>query len=70
MDMANELDDITYRLLATAADATEARRRVAIVRHWADQQAERLAQGRPIRVDHAQVVSEALASLNSGLPVG
>lgn len=61
MNMAQLLDDITYRLLATASDAGEARQRLAIVSHWAQEQDTRLAADRPLRVDHERVVAEALA---------
>lgn len=44
MNMAQLLDDITYRLLATASDAGEARQRLAIVSHWAQEQDTRLAE--------------------------
>ena len=62
MDMAEQLDDMTYRLLASAASRTEALQRVAIIRHWAEEQAARLHVGRTLRLDHNQMVSEALAS--------
>jgi len=60
MDMAEQLDEITYQLLATAASGAEARRRLAIVSYWAAEQSARVARKRPLRVDHDQVVSEAL----------
>lgn len=66
MDMAEQLDEITYRLVATAATGREARRRLAIVSHWAHEQDQRLAAGAPVRVDHDQVVTEALATLDAG----
>jgi hypothetical protein len=62
MDMAEQLDDMTYRLLASAASRTEALQRVAIMGHWAEEQAARLQAGRTLRLDHDQMVSEALAS--------
>lgn len=60
MDMAEQLDEITYQLLATAANGAEARRRLAIVSYWAAEQSARLARRRPLRVDHDQIVNEAL----------
>lgn len=66
MDMAEQLDEITYRLVATATSRDEALRRLAVVGHWAREQSERLAAGRPVRVDHDQVVAEALAGLATG----
>lgn len=68
MDMAEQLDEITYRLLASAASRTEALQRVAIVGHWAEQQAARLQAGHSLRLDHDQVVSEALASPRAARP--
>lgn len=65
MDMAEQLDDMTYRLLASAASRTEALQRVAIMGHWAEEQAARLQVGRALRLDHDQMVSEALASLRA-----
>lgn len=70
MDLAAELDEMTYRLIACAADDDEARRRVAVVAHWAAQQAERLATGRPVRVDHSRVVDEALSTPVGAAPAG
>ena len=66
MDMAEQLDEITYRLVATATSRNEALRRLAIVGHWAREQNERLTTGRPVRVDHDQVVAEAVAGLATG----
>ena len=61
MDMADLLDELTYRLLANANSRAQARDRATILGHWAQQQAARLATGRGLRVDHAAVVAEALA---------
>lgn len=61
MDMADLLDELTYRLLANADTRAQARNRAAILGHWAHQQAARLATGRGLRVDHTTVVAEALA---------
>ncbi len=60
MDMVEELDEITYRFVAGANSRAEALQRVAIVAHWADEQAKRLRAGRPLRLDHDAVVAEAL----------
>lgn len=60
MDMADLLDELTYRLLANADSRAQARDRAAILGHWAQQQAARLNTGRGLRVDHAAVVAEAL----------
>ena len=68
MDMAEQLDEMTYRLVASAASRTEALQQVAIVGHWAQQQAARLQAGRSLRLDHDQMVSEALASQQLGRP--
>ena len=67
MDMAAVLDELTYRL-ASAKDGREARRLVAVVGHWANEQSARLAARRPLRVDHEQVVVEALAQHGSTEP--
>ncbi|MFN2503028.1 MAG: hypothetical protein ABR540_02140 [Acidimicrobiales bacterium] len=65
MDMAAVLEDLTYRLLASARNGTEARQRAAIVAHWAQEQGARLAAGkRLLRVDNEQLVAEALAGLD------
>ncbi|MBW3617398.1 MAG: hypothetical protein KY446_06525 [Proteobacteria bacterium] len=56
MDMADLLDELTYRLLANADTRAQARDRAAILGHWAHQQAARLATGRGLRVDHTTVV--------------
>ncbi len=61
MDMADLLDELTYRLLANADSRAQARDRAAILGHWAQQQAARLNTSRGLRVDHAAVVAEALA---------
>ena len=63
LDMADLLDELTYRLLANADTRAQARDRAAILGHWAHQQAARLATGRGLRVDHAAVVAEALAPM-------
>lgn len=68
MDMAELLDEITYHLLAGASSRAEALNRVAIVGHWADQQTARLRAGRALRLDHDQVVTEALAPHEAGWP--
>ncbi len=68
MDMADMLDEITYRLVATAGSAAEARQRVAIVGHWAREQEARLARGRQVRVDHHRVVAEAVDAYQAGKP--
>ncbi len=60
MDMVEHLDEITYHLLADAPSRAEALQRVAVVAHWADEQAKRLRAGRPLRLDHDAVVAEAL----------
>jgi hypothetical protein len=39
-----------------------------VVGHWANEQSARLAKRRPLRVDHEQVVAEALAELDSTKP--
>ncbi len=64
MDMAAVLDELTYRL-ASAKDGREARHLAAVVGHWANEQSARLARRRPLRVDHEQVVAEALAQRGS-----
>lgn len=60
MDMVEQLDEITYHLLASAPSRAEALQRVAVVAHWAEEQTERLRAGRPLRLDHYAVVAEAL----------
>jgi hypothetical protein len=65
VDMAAELDELTYRLLASAADGREARQRAAIVAHWANEQSLRLAAGRKLRIDNDRLVDEALLALRS-----
>jgi hypothetical protein len=67
VDMAAVLDELTYRL-ASASNGREARRLTAVVGHWANEQSARLAKRRPLRVDHEQVVAEALAELDSTKP--
>lgn len=61
MDMTDELDELTYHLLASADSRTEALQRITIVKHWAEEQAARLGAGQPLRVDHDAVVAETLA---------
>ena len=63
MDMASELADLTYRVLATAANGREAQERAAIIAHWANEQSARLAARRKLRVDDQRLVEEALAAL-------
>ncbi len=60
MDMTEQLDEITYHLLAGADSRHQALQRVAIVVHWANEQAARLEAGQPLRLDHATVVAEAI----------
>ena len=67
MDMAAVLDELTYRL-ASAKDGREVRRLAAVIGHWANEQGERLAKRRPLRVDHEQVVAEALVQQSSAEP--
>ncbi len=62
MDMAAFLDELTYRVLASADSGRDARARLAIITHWATEQDARLAAGkRSLRLDSAQLVAEALA---------
>ena len=61
MDMADVLDELTYRLLVNADNRTQARDRAAILGYWAEQQLARLSAGRGLRADHDSVVAEALA---------
>ena len=63
MDMATELDELTYRLLASATNGREARERAAIVDHWANEQSLRLAGGRKLRIDNHRLVEEALLAV-------
>ncbi len=63
MDMVTELEELTYRLLASAANGREARQRAAIVAHWANEQSARLARGRKLRLDNDRLVDEALAGV-------
>ena len=61
MDMAAFLDELTYRVLASADSGTDARARLAVILHWAAEQDARLAAGkRTLRLDSAQMVGEAL----------
>jgi hypothetical protein len=72
MEMADLLDELTYRLLANAASRAQARDRAAIIGYWAEQQSTRLSAGRGLRVDHASVVAEALvpAEEHNAAPAG
>ena len=61
MDMAALLDELTYRVLASADSGNDARARLAVIMHWAAEQDGRLAAGRrTLRLDSAQMVAEAL----------
>ncbi|HET7488811.1 MAG TPA: hypothetical protein VFJ85_12855 [Acidimicrobiales bacterium] len=68
MDMAEQLDELTYHLLAGATSAAEARRRLAVIAHWAAEQDARLARRRALRLDHEAVVAEALATRRAATP--
>ncbi len=70
MDMAEQLDEMTYGLLASAASRTEALQRIAIMGHWAEEQAARLQAGRALRLHHDQLVSEALATPQAARTAG
>jgi hypothetical protein len=62
MDMSAFLDELTYRVLASAANGKDARSRLAIIAHWASEQDARLAAGRrTLRLDSARLVDEAMA---------
>lgn len=62
MDMTALLDDLTYRVLASADNGKDARSRLAIIAHWATEQDARLAAGRrTLRLDSRRLVEEALA---------
>lgn len=61
MDMTALLDELTYRVLASADSGNDARARLAVIMHWAAEQDGRLAAGRrTLRLDSAQMVAEAL----------
>ena len=61
MDMTALLDELTYRVLGGAKNGADARRRLAIITHWADEQDARLAAGkRTLRLDSAEMVAEAI----------
>ena len=61
MDMTEFLDELTYRVLASADSGKDARTRLAVIMHWAAEQDARLAAGRrTLRLDSAQMVAEAL----------
>lgn len=61
MDMTALLDELTYRILASADSGRDARARLAVIAHWAAEQDARLAAGRrTLRLDSAQMVAEAL----------
>jgi len=59
MDMAEWLDEMTYRLLVCADDGAQAREHLAIIRRWVDTQGAQLQQGEPLRADHQRMVDEA-----------
>lgn len=62
MDMSAILDELTYRVLASAANGKDARSRLAIIAHRASEQDARLAaRRRTLRLDSARVVDEAMA---------
>ena len=62
MDLTALLDELTYRVLASADSGADARARLAVITHWAAEQDARLAAGRrTLRLDSAQMVAEALA---------
>jgi hypothetical protein len=62
MDMTAFLDELTYRVLASADSGNDARARLAIITHWATEQDARLAAGRrTLRLDSDCLVAEALA---------
>ncbi len=44
-DLADELDEITLRMLSNARSRTQARQRVAVIGYWAHQQAARRRHG-------------------------
>ena len=62
MDIAAFLDELTYRVLASADSGNDARARLAVIMHWAAEQDARLAaRRRTLRLDSAQMVAEALS---------
>jgi hypothetical protein len=62
LDMTAFLDELTYRLLASAESGNDARTRLAVIMHWAAEQDARLAaRRRTLRLDSAQMVAEALS---------
>jgi hypothetical protein len=62
MDLSALLDELTYRVLASADDGRDARARLAVIAHWAAEQDARLVAGnRTLRLDSAQLVAEALS---------
>lgn len=63
MDMAEQLDEMTYHLLVGADSRHQALQSLAVVAHWAEEQTQRLTAGRHLRVNHATMVSEALHRL-------
>ena len=67
MDMTAFLDELTYRVLASADNGKDARSRLAIIGHWATEQDARLAAGRrTLRLDSGRLVEEALADSAQG----
>ena len=67
MDMTAFLDELTYRVLASADNGRDARSRLAIIAHWATEQDARLATGRrTLRLDSGRLVEEALANSARG----
>ena len=67
MDMTAFLDELTYRVLASADNGKDARSRLAIIAHWATEQDARLAAGRrTLRLDSGRLVEEALADSAQG----
>ncbi len=68
LDMADLLDELTYRLIANVTSRSDACDRVTIIGYWADQQTARLTTGRALRVDHEAVVAEALALTGHSAP--
>jgi hypothetical protein len=61
MDMAAFLDELTYRVLASADSGNDAGALLAVVMYWAAEQDARLEAGRrTLRLDSTQMVAEAL----------